>query len=303
MTRQIKATKKRVSLVLGSGGARGLAHIGVIESLAKREFELCYIAGTSMGALIGGVHAAGKLDTYTDWVTQLTKRDVVGLLDFSFTMSSLFKGERIMTVLKDLIGECDIEDLPIGFTAVATDIKEQREVWLNRGPLFDAIRASIAVPTVFAPVELNGRLLVDGGIVNPIPIAPTLNDDTELTIAVDLNAPPDPRIAERDDDGDANEGDVDQTSSYRKAITSFIDGLIGNEDKKNALPSAVDLVTQSMDTMQNTIARLKLAAYTPDITVEIPRNLSTFFEFHRARDLIEAGRKKTEAALDEHLPA
>ncbi|HSD68087.1 MAG TPA: patatin-like phospholipase family protein, partial [Woeseiaceae bacterium] len=162
-----------VSLVLGSGGARGHAHIGVIRALEQRDLKVRSIAGTSMGAVIGGIYAAGQLDTYVRWAMQLRKTDVVRLLDFSFTRTSLFKGERIIDVLKDLIGDRQIEDLPVAFTAVATAIEEQREVWLNKGSLFTAIKASIAVPGVFSPVVIDDRLLVDGGLVNPIPMAPT----------------------------------------------------------------------------------------------------------------------------------
>ena len=177
-----------VSLVLGSGGARGHAHIGVIRAIEERGLKILNIAGTSMGSVIGGIYAADELDTYAEWACRLSRRDVVRLLDFSFTWTSIFKGERIFDVLKELIGDSRIEELDRGFTAVATDIAEQREVWINKGSLFQAIRASSAVPGVFSPVELEGRTLVDGGLVNPIPIAPTLNDSTDLTIAVNLNA-------------------------------------------------------------------------------------------------------------------
>ena len=164
------------SLVLGSGGARGLTHIGVIRCLEDRGYRIRYVAGSSMGALVGGVYAAGKLDVYADWVSALQKSDIVRLLDWSFQRGALFKGERLIGVLKALIGENNIEDLSIGYTAVATDLSQEgagREVWLNRGPLFDARRASIALPTLFEPVKKNDRLMVDGGIVNPVPVAPT----------------------------------------------------------------------------------------------------------------------------------
>jgi NTE family protein len=167
-----------------SGGARGLAHIGVIRALEEKSLRIRNIAGTSMGALIGGIYAADEVDTFSKWVQQLERGDVIRLLGLSFSMTALFKGDRVIEVLKELIGDSRIEDLPIGFTAVATALREQREVWLNKGSLFDAIRASIAVPGVFTPATVAGQLLVDGGLVNPIPIAPTLNDATDLTIAV-----------------------------------------------------------------------------------------------------------------------
>lgn len=184
---------KTISLVLGSGGARGHAHIGVIKALEERNLGIYNIAGTSMGAVIGGIYAADKLQTYTEWAYRLDRGDVVKLLDFSFTWTSIFKGERIIEVLKELVGDRKIEDLDKGFTAVATALDEEREVWLNNGSLFRAIRASTAVPGVFAPVELDGKTLVDGGLVNPIPIAPTLNDSTDFTIAVNLSGASQPR--------------------------------------------------------------------------------------------------------------
>ncbi|MCO6411442.1 MAG: patatin-like phospholipase family protein, partial [Thiogranum sp.] len=179
--------KRTVSLVLGSGGARGYAHIGVIGWLQDHGFDIRSIAGSSMGALIGGIYAAGKLDAYANWVRALERRDVLQLLDLSFGRSGLFKGERVIRALRDLIGDYDIEDLPVSFTAVATDLDAEKEVWLSKGPLFDALRASIAIPTLFTPFECNGRRLVDGGLVNPLPIAPTLRDMTDLTIAVNLS--------------------------------------------------------------------------------------------------------------------
>ncbi len=178
---------KRVSLVLGSGGARGLAHIGVIQCLEEQGYHIESIAGASMGALVGGIHAAGELAAYRDWVCALSRTDVLRFLDFAFSAGGLFKGDRIMDTLRDMVGEHAIEDLPIAYTAVATDIDRQREVWISRGPLFDAIRASIAVPTVFTPHRYLGLTLVDGGLLDPVPIAPTFRDRTDLTIAVNLN--------------------------------------------------------------------------------------------------------------------
>src|SRR5256885_1543479 len=178
-----------VSLVLGSGGARGLAHIGVIQWLTENGYEICSIAGSSIGALVGGIYAAGKLQVYGEWVLALERIQVVRLLDPAFRRTGLFKGERIMGVLRALTGDFAIEELPISFTAVATDLASGEEVWLREGKLYDAIRASIATPLIFTPFEYRGRKLLDGSLVNPVPIAPTLNDTTELTVAVHLGGP------------------------------------------------------------------------------------------------------------------
>ena len=280
---------KSVSLVLGSGGARGHAHIGVIRAIEEHGLEVSNIAGTSMGSVIGGIYAAGELDTYIEWARRLQKKDVVKLLDLSFSRVSIFKGERIFEVLKDLIGDCAIEDLDRGFTAVATAIEEQREVWLTEGSLFQAIRASTAVPGVFSPVEVAGRMLVDGGLVNPIPIAPTLRDTTDLTIAVNLNS-----VAETYAPASNNPvRDDEEAEGYREKIQQFLNDIISSDDTADATPDGTDLLIKSVDVMQGAIARLKLAAYTPDRVIEIPRDACTFFEFDRASEMAELGYKQT----------
>ncbi|MEL7184988.1 MAG: patatin-like phospholipase family protein [Pseudomonadota bacterium] len=285
--------KKTVSLVLGSGGARGHAHIGVIKAVEERGYEITNISGTSMGAAIGGIHAAGKLETYKDWAYQLEKSDVFKLLDLSFSWQSLFKGERIIEVLKDLIGDQQIEDLDKRFTAVATSLDEQREVWLNNGSLFTAIRASTAVPGVFAPVELDGRRLVDGGLVNPIPIAPTLNDSTDMTIAVSLAG-----VEKETKTPEKEVATKPESSSYRERILEFLGTAGSDEEQTEDDPDAAELLVKSIDVMQGAIARLKLAAYAPDKTIEIPRNACTFFEFHRAEELAELGYEEAKSVLN-----
>ena len=172
-------TNKTVSLVLGSGGARGLAHIGVIQWLEEHGYDIRSISGCSMGALIGGIYACGKLDVYEEWVRAITKLDIIKLLDVSWGNQGLVEGERIIAVLKDLVGDRRIEDLPLEYTAVAADFKREKEVWLKRGSVFDAIRASISLPLFFTPFDMNGTKLLDGGILNPVPIAPTFEDNKD----------------------------------------------------------------------------------------------------------------------------
>jgi NTE family protein len=287
---------KTISLVLGSGGARGHAHLGVIKAIEERGLEIRNIAGTSMGAVIGGIYAADELDTYAEWARKLTKKDVVRLLDFSFTWTSIFKGERIFEVLKALIGDRNIEDLDRGFTAVATAIDEQREVWINKGPLFQAIRASTAVPGVFSPVQVNGQTLVDGGLINPIPIAPTLNDATDLTIAVNLNALGENYVPAEEA---SDPGDADEKQGYRKVISDFLDDLMKDDNEDAGNPDAAELLTRSIDVMQGAIARLKLAAYTPDKVIEIPRDACSFFDFYKTAEMSDLGYKRACKALDD----
>ncbi len=290
-------SKHKASLVLGSGAARGLAHIDVIKCLEEHDYDVRSVAGSSMGALIGGIYAAGELDLYTDWVTTLKTRDIVKLLDLSFSKDSFFKGERIIEVLKDMVGDRNIEELPIGYTAVATDLNEQKEIWFTQGSLFDAIRASIAIPMIFSPVKISNRLLVDGGIINPIPIAPTLHDNTELTIAVALDGQPE--IYEQYTKSNSNSETNESKSTYRQKIDMYIDNLLS----KNSYTSnreqlgAFNLITQSMETMQTSIARYKIAAYRPDIVIEIPRNICLWYEFDRAQELISIGYNRAQKAL------
>jgi NTE family protein len=291
---------KKISLVLGSGGARGLAHIGVIRCLEERGIEIAYIAGSSIGALVGGIYAAGKLDDYAAWVSELRKHDIVKLMDWSFSRGAVLRGERIISVLRELIGEHEIEKLPIGFTAVATEINDKREVWLNRGPLFDAIRASIAMPLVFAPVERDGMLLVDGGLINPIPIAPTLNDAAAWTVAVDLNARAE-TVSLNEEADDKVDQEAEAESPIRAAISGFVasvfskDGETKHDDEH---PNSLEIALRSLDTMQTTISRMKIAAYAPRLVINIPRNLCTMFEFHRATELIDFGYQRASRMLD-----
>ncbi len=295
----MRGARTTVSLVLGSGGARGLAHIGVIEWLESNGFEIRSIAGTSMGALIGGIYAAGELDTYASWVKALERRDVIRLLDLSFRSGGLFKGERIISSLRRLVGDHHIEDLPVAYTAVATDLGSGKEVWLSRGPLFDAIRASIAIPTVFTPHVIDGRELMDGGLVNPVPVAPTLRDLTDMTVAVNLSGAPDPDLLESSDDAAPP-----SQNPYRRRVEAFVTDLqakvplAGRQDR-----GLLEIITRSFETMQSTVARLKLAANHPDVVITIPRNTCRFFEFDRAEELIAVGRAKAALALGARVTA
>ncbi len=295
------AATKTISLVLGSGGARGLAHIGVIQVLEERGYKISSISGSSMGALIGGIYATGKLDIYTEWVCALDRLDVLRLLDFSFSGTAIFKGERIINTLRELIGEQNIEDLPITFTAVATDIDESKEVWLSSGPLCEAIRASIAFPTIFSAVSYNGKTLVDGGLLNPIPIAPTLRDLTDMTIAVNLSGNAKVVAADLPKIDKVPE----QRNRYHQKVIDFIDGLqhkngLKNGTKEEDEAGFFDVISKSIDVMQLTITNFKLAAYRPDILIEIPKAVCTMYEFERAEELIEIGRREAIAQLDEY---
>ena len=280
-----------VSLVLGSGGARGLAHIGVIQWLVENGYTVRSIAGTSIGALVGGIYAAAKLEIYAEWVLALQRMHVLRLLDPTIGRPGLFKGERIMGVLRELIGDCAIEELPISFTAVATDLDSGQEVWLRSGKLFDAIRASMATPLVFTPVRHGDRTLVDGAVVNPVPIAPTLDDATDLTIAVDLSGPPEARPLP------PTSASLINDNSYSKRIRSFVDNMRPVREPKPASRGLFEVAFVSMQATQDTIARLRLSTCAPDVMIQVPRNACGFFEFWRAEELIALGRERAAQAF------
>jgi NTE family protein len=282
-----------VSLVLGSGGARGLAHIGVIYELQDRGYTIGSISGCSIGALVGGVHAAGKLEEFEGWVREISKIDIVTLLDISWGKQGLFKGDKVIRTLVDLVGDLTIEELPIPYTAIAADIANEKEVWINSGRLFDAIRASISLPLFFTPVTFKDTYLIDGGVLNPVPIAPTFNDDTDLTVAVNLGGHP---VEKNDIIQDIKE-DTSKASRLRTKLDRFIDDLKRSSDSSDNSLGLYDVANQAFDAMQGTIARQKLAAYPPDIVIEIARNACGTLEFDRAAEMIELGRSKAQESL------
>ncbi len=286
--------EKTVSLVLGSGGARGLAHIGVIHWLEENGFKIESISGCSMGALIGGIYAAGKLDDFESWVRAITKIDMVTLLDLSWKKSGLVKGDKIINTLTELVGDVVIENLPIKYTAVAADIFNEKEVWINSGRLFDAIRASISLPLFFTPFRYKDIELIDGGVLNPVPIAPTFSDETDLTIAVNLGGKVDNKEKIMIDNGSISKNESPFTEKIAEFVESFKGSTINHITKEW---DAYDIANQAFDAMQSTIARQKLAAYPADYFVEIARNACGTLEFNLASEIIELGYKKAQENL------
>ena len=295
-----------VALVLGAGGARGFAHIGVIEAIEARGLRIAAIAGTSMGALVGGIYASGQLPAYRDWALGLTRSDVFRLLDFGIGRPGLFTGDRLMAELQQIVGQHRIESLPIPFTAVATDLRAQREVWLTQGPLFDAIRASMAIPLVFTPVKLGGRELVDGGLLNPVPIAAMRQALVDVVIAVDVNART--ASARTRESQPANGGAREsarlpvaaggEADAEEETVGSMFAQWFTRKAGEQAKTGLVDLMARSLDTMQGQLSRMQLAFDPPDILIRIARDSSFFYEFWRTGELIEIGRKQADHALD-----
>jgi NTE family protein len=273
----MKQTKK-ISLVLGSGGARGLTHIGIIKWLEEHNYEIVSISGCSIGALVGGFYAAGKLDNYEAWLRELDILDMLRLLDFQGS-GGLVSGKKLMKKLESLVGRHQIEDLKIKYTAVATDIDAQKEVWINSGPLLNAIRASISLPMFFTPFRYKEKNLVDGGVLNPVPIAPTFHDDTDLIISVNLGGEATHHPLQKQES---------QTNSLSQTIKEYFTSFSLPESFLKE-DNIYMIANKSFDTMQSNIAKMKLSAYPSDIEIDVPINLCGTFEFHKAAELIEYG--------------
>ena len=309
----------RAAVVLGSGGARGYAHVGAIEVIRERGFEVAAIAGTSMGALVGGVAAANKLDEYTDWARSLSQREVWRLLDLSITLpGGAIRAERIIAKVGEILEGATIDELAIPYTAVATDINARREVWFQHGLVEHAIRASIAIPGVITPVVLNGRTLVDGGLINPVPIEPTAGVEADLTIAVSLsgarvaNEPATPvkvtaehRPLEEIAARLRRATESIESERFRSIATRLSAGhrreSVGDIVTTEAhVPDIglLDLLTMSFDTMSALICRYRMAANPPDVLVTVPSNAVRTLDFHKAAEMIDLGRTLTTQALD-----
>ncbi|MCH8499053.1 MAG: patatin-like phospholipase family protein [Marinobacter sp.] len=244
--------RKTVALTLGSGGARGYAHIGAIEVLEERGYEIIAISGCSMGALIGGLYAAGRMRDYKDWVTGLGQFDVLKLLDISLSSAGAIRGEKVFSVVRDILGELRIEDLDIPFTAVATDLLSHKEVWFQEGLLHQAIRASIAIPSVVTPVVHNGRVLVDGALLNPLPIIPTISAHADMLVAVNLSGEeerqaPIPHVVETPDSEEEEDSELEEwLAKIRDKASRWFDwdalkALGGKRDNGDSEVDAVEL--------------------------------------------------------------
>lgn len=295
--------KTTVSLVLGSGGARGYAHVGVIEELERRGYEIICIAGSSMGALVGGVYACGRLSDYRDWVTSLSWMDVFKLMDVTLRGEGTIRGERLLAKLREIVGNPMIEDLPISYTAVSTDITHQKEVWFQNGSLLDAIRASIAVPGFFTPVIEDDRILLDGGVLNPIPIVPTVAAHADLIIAVDLNAEaeqvkislPDTQYLNRS--GFSDEWNAD-TARRKQVQNNTVEKPRPNGHGNSKATGRIDILLSAVEVMQESLGKYKVAGYPPDLLIGIPKDACSFYEFHRAAEMIDLGREITRKQME-----
>jgi len=273
--------KKEVHLVLSSGGARGVAHIGVIEGLLENGFKIKSIAGSSMGAVVGGVYAAGKLPEYKEWVCNLDKIDVFKLMDFTFSTQGFVRGERVFNEMKSFIPECNIEDLNVPFTAVATDVLNKREVIFDKGSLYTALRASASIPSVLKPALVNDVELVDGGVINPIPIDHIEAGD-DLVVVSDVNA---------DVACHLEEPSPKERGRFAPLVEKW-NNLFPKSNNKVKRLSYFDLIVKSVDLMQDQISTLTLEKSKPDIVVMISRETCGTFEFYRSTELINYGKSE-----------
>ena len=310
----------RVALVLGSGGARGYAHIGVVQVLQGHGVDIVAVAGSSVGAGIGGMLAAGRLGEFTEWALGLGHIEALRLLDVSLTAKGAIRGEKMFKVVGDLVGDTLIEDLSIDYTAVAVDLAAQREVWFQSGPLSVAIRASSAMPMFLAPLELNGRMLVDGGILDPVPVSPVASTPADLVVAVDLGGRG--PVADRPVSASASEGEEDPSEGLRRSAARWFDSdrmasvrrrmpadledsvrarLEREREAKPDTPGSLEVMQLSAEAMQAALTRHRLAAHPPDVVINVPRNAARTLELHRAEELIELGRQLALEALEPWL--
>lgn len=280
--------KKKVHLVLGSGGARGFAHMGVIDVLEEHGYEIISVTGCSMGAVVGGIYAAGFHEAYKNWALELTKSKVFSLLDFTLGKHGFVKGERIFEVLSQFIDVPKIQDFKIPFTAVAADMHTKKEVWFQEGDLYRALRASIAIPGIFTPVIDGEHVLVDGGVLNPLPLNVVKKQEGEMVIAVDLNGDSPFFVApekNNTEDSVLLKGIIDWLAlNWLSPVSEDLTTLASTK-------SLTDILFYSYEMTQDKVTEMMIEKYRPDVLIEIPKSISSIFEFDRAKELIEFGRE------------
>ena len=281
------AKTKNVALALSSGGARGLAHIGAIEELEAQGYHISSIAGCSMGALIGGVYAAGKLNEFREWMKTIDRKKMLGLIDFSLSLNHIVKGKRIIEAIMEFVPDVNIEDLPIPYVAVATDLKAGKEVLFNKGSLFEAIRASISLPSFYEPVQRDDMILIDGGVINPIPLNRVKRNGGDILVGIDVSG----------HDYKAQWEEAHRLTEIQKHDTSWKNKILDM-----LIPDNIDFNyytvlsrTSSLMIRQNSILMAKLM--NPDILVDIQMNRYGTFDFDKSEKLIAIGRQKTSQAI------
>lgn len=287
---------QKVSLVLSGGGARGIAHIGVVEELVKQGFVITSVAGTSMGALVGGVYVLGKMNEFKNWIYTLDKIKTFSLVDFTISTQGIVKGDRVLNKMKEFIPDVNIEDLSLPYVAIAADIINRKEVVFTKGSVFNAIRASISIPTVFTPVKTENGLLVDGGIINNIPINHVKRIAGDILIAVNVNA-----------DIPVNKQHITRKAAkisqsiYQKKINEFKNQLqkinpLGHNEKFGYF----ELISKTIGLMTYHNSQMSLDKYSPNILINISRDSCTTYDFYKAEELVEIGRYSAKQSIKEY---
>jgi len=285
-----KRSRRDVALVLSTGGARGLAHIGAIDQLTAMGYNIRSVAGTSMGALVGGMYAAGRLEDFRQWMLTIDRKRILSLMDFSLSISHIAKGERIIEAMKQIVPDVQIEDLAIPYCAVATDAVTGSEVVFRSGSLYDAIRASISLPLVFSPVRQDERILLDGGLVNPLPLNRVKRSKGDLLVAVNVS-------------GHDYRGQVElrriikEQQNERSRVSALLNKLMPQDPELNYYT----LLNRSISIMINKNAQQSLKLSPPDILVDIPMNRYNTFDFDKMERLAAIGRNKTKRAVEKFL--
>ena len=285
---------KDVALVLSSGGARGLVHIGVIEELEAQGYHITSVAGSSMGALIGGVYAAGKLSEFREWMKSITPRKMLELTDFSFSINHLVKGNKIIDAIKEIVPDPLIEDLPIPYCAIATDWKSGKEVVFREGSLFQAIRASISLPSFYEPIQRDGMILIDGGVTNPFPMNRVVRHEGDILVGVDVSG----------HDYKAQSEMQHELAEKRKHSTSLSQQILNRLIPDNIEFNHYTMLSRVNSIMIRQNSLLMVQLMKPDILVDIQMSHYTTFDFDKSEKLIAIGRQKTLRAInaaDKHL--
>ncbi|OQX75414.1 MAG: patatin [Bacteroidetes bacterium 4484_249] len=286
--------KKPVSLVLSSGGSKGLAHIGIINELEKQGFQITSVSGSSIGSVIGGIYAMGKLPEYTNWIKTLNQKAIWGLMDFTVSKNGLLKGEKVIEKMRTFIPDMPIEEMNIPYAAVATDILNEKEVVFRSGSFYEAIRASVAIPTIITPVKYQDTILVDGGVLNPVPIEYVTRNDNDILIVVNL-------YGERKDEIKKSNliEAKNQTSTKLESLVKNISKLISSGDRKSL--GYFSLVNASTLAMVHKLAQQNIKIHKPDILINIPYDSSKTFDFHKAEKLIEIGENAASKEISNYL--
>jgi NTE family protein len=287
-------SKPRIGLALGSGSARGWAHIGVIRALEERGIKPDLVAGCSIGALVGAAYCDGQLDALEEWVRKLSFWDVVRLMDVRLA-GGLIDGQNLMASFADKLSDIDIEQLPIPFAAVATDLANGREVWLQNGPVPTAVRASIALPGIFSPVQIDNRWLVDGGLTNPVPVSLCRALGADIIIAVNLNSDIVGRhLKKATEKTDVKEGDRDLFNQFLKKLNSgILESKLASwgigKKPTTAIPGLFEVMASSINIMQDKITKSRMAGDPPDVLISPCLGKLGLLEFDRASEAIDEG--------------